>query len=162
MRAVLSMEKGRIMEKMFKVGDKIVHKVTADALIVYVRGKLKESLIEEYEETKEEAMNLAGIKADSLIENFDFERTKRSIIQYKTIEIEKRSKAESRDLSQEGKGIRERDGEADFHVISGYQISPTSCLAKLFGLRPRPPSNRFGSLNTGYAARSCSPKFLHG
>ena len=79
----------------YKVGDKIAHKVTADALIVYVRGKLKESLIEEYEQTKEEAMNLAGIKADSLIENFDFERNKRSIIQYKTLEIEKRSKAET-------------------------------------------------------------------
>jgi uncharacterized protein (UPF0332 family) len=79
----------------YKVGDKIVHKVTADALIVYVRGELKESLIEEYEQTKEEAMNLAGIKADSLIENFDFERSKRGTIQYKTIEIEKRSKAET-------------------------------------------------------------------
>ncbi len=79
----------------YKVGDKIVHKVTADALIVYVRGKLKESLIEEYEQTKEEAMNLAGIKADSLIENFDFERAKRGTIQYKTIEIEKHSKAET-------------------------------------------------------------------
>ena len=79
----------------YKVGDRIAHKVTADALIVYVRGKLKESLIEEYEQTKEEAMNLAGIKADSLIENFDFERSKRGTIQYKTIEIEKRSKAET-------------------------------------------------------------------
>ena len=79
----------------YKVGDKIVHKVTADALIVYVRGKLKESLIEEYEQTKEEAMSLAGIRADSLIESFDFERSKRSTIQYNTIEIEKRSKAET-------------------------------------------------------------------
>src|SRR3989344_4099680 len=31
----------------YKVGDKIVHKVTSDSLVVYVRGKLKESLIEE-------------------------------------------------------------------------------------------------------------------
>src|SRR3989339_2070019 len=75
----------------YKVGDKIVHRVTSDALIVYVRGKLKESLIEEYEQTKEEAMSLAGIRADSLIESFDFERSKRSTIQYNTIEIEKRS-----------------------------------------------------------------------
>jgi len=60
-----------------------------------VRGKLKDSLIEEYEETKEEALNLAGIKADALIESFEFERKKRSLIQYKTIEIEKRSKAET-------------------------------------------------------------------
>ncbi|MBU0628234.1 MAG: hypothetical protein KKC75_03525 [Nanoarchaeota archaeon] len=79
----------------YKIGDKIVHKVTSDALIVYVKGKLKESLIEEYEETKEEALNLAGLKADALIESFDFERSKRSLIQYKTIEIEKQSKAKT-------------------------------------------------------------------
>lgn len=79
----------------YKVGEKIVHKVTADAIIVYVRGKLKESLIEEYEETKAEALNLAGIKADALIESFDFERNKRSLIQYRTIEIEKQSKAKT-------------------------------------------------------------------
>jgi len=79
----------------YKVGDKIVHKVTSDAMIVYVRGKLKESLIEEYEQAKEEAMNLAGMKADSLIESFEFERNKRSLIQYKTIEIEKQAKAKT-------------------------------------------------------------------
>src|SRR3989344_115660 len=37
----------------YKIGEKIVHKVTSDALIVYVRGKLKDALIEEYEGTKE-------------------------------------------------------------------------------------------------------------
>jgi uncharacterized protein (UPF0332 family) len=79
----------------YKVGDKIVHKVTSDALIVYIRGKLKESMIEEYEQTKEEALNLAGMKADSLIESFEFERNKRSLIQYKTMEIEKQSKAKT-------------------------------------------------------------------
>lgn len=79
----------------FKTGDKIVHKVTSDAIITYVRGKLKESLIEEYEEIKEEALNLAGIKADSLIESYEYERNKRRIIQYETIEIEKHSKAKT-------------------------------------------------------------------
>ena len=72
----------------YKVGDKIVHKVASDALIVYARKKLRTSLIEEYEETKEEALNLAGIKADKIIESFDFERSKRGLIQYKTIEFE--------------------------------------------------------------------------
>lgn len=79
----------------YKVGEKIVHKVTSDALIVYVRKKLKESLLEEYEETKEEALALAGMKADSLVELFDFERNKRQLIQYRTIEIEKQSKAKT-------------------------------------------------------------------
>jgi len=79
----------------YKIGDKIVHKVTADAMIVFVMGKLKESLLEEYEETREEALNLAGMKADSLIESFEYERRKRSLIQYRTIETEKHSKAET-------------------------------------------------------------------
>ena len=77
----------------YKIGEKIAHKITSDAMIVYVRGKLKESLLEEYEETKEEALNIAGIRADALIESFEFERKKRSLIQYNTIEIEKQSKA---------------------------------------------------------------------
>ncbi|MBS3123183.1 hypothetical protein J4437_00970 [Candidatus Woesearchaeota archaeon] len=33
------------------------------------------------------------MKADALVESFDFERNKRSIIQYRTIEMEKHSKA---------------------------------------------------------------------
>ncbi len=79
----------------YKVGEKISHKITSDALIVYARKKLKESLIEEYEKTKQEALKLAGVKADELIESFDFERNKRNLIQYKTIEIEKQSKAKT-------------------------------------------------------------------
>jgi uncharacterized protein (UPF0332 family) len=79
----------------YKVGDKISHKVVADALITYVRKKLKDSLIEEYEDAKDEALNLAGIKADSIVESFDFEREKRGRLQYKTLEVEKRSKAKT-------------------------------------------------------------------
>jgi hypothetical protein len=79
----------------YKVADRIVHKVTSDALVVYVRRKLRESLIEGYEQTREEALSLAGMKADSLIESFELERGKRGLIQYRTIEVEKRSKAET-------------------------------------------------------------------
>src|SRR3989338_11093826 len=79
----------------FKVGEKIVHKVTSDALIVYVRNKLKGFLLEEYEEIKEEALRLAGMKADTLIESFEFEKNKRSFIQYRTIEVQKQSKAKT-------------------------------------------------------------------
>jgi len=77
----------------YKVGDKIVHKVTSDSLITYARGKLKDALIEEYEETQEEALSLAGIKADNLIESFDYERNKRSAIQYQTNDADKKAKA---------------------------------------------------------------------
>ncbi len=75
----------------YKVGDKIPHKVTADALIVFVRNKLKKRLLEEYEEAQNEA--LPGIKADTLIDEFDKERTKRGILQYETTAVEKHSKA---------------------------------------------------------------------
>jgi len=79
----------------YKVGEKIAHKITADALIVYARGKLKENLIEEYEDSKDEALNLAGIKADLLVESFDKEKTKRGRIQYMTDDIDKQAKAKT-------------------------------------------------------------------
>lgn len=75
----------------YKVGDKIPHKVTSDSLIVFVRNKLKKRLIEEYEDAQNEA--LAGIKADTLIDEFDKERVKRGILQYETTAIEKHAKA---------------------------------------------------------------------
>ena len=62
----------------YRVGEKIAHKVTADCLITLVRNKLKASLLEQYEEMQQEA--LAGIKADEIIQSFDYERKKRSIL----------------------------------------------------------------------------------
>jgi len=79
----------------YKVGDKIPHKVTSDALIVYVRNKLKDNLIEDFEEMKEEALMIAKNKAEGLLEDFDSERKKRGFIQYQTQEVEKFSKAET-------------------------------------------------------------------
>lgn len=79
----------------YKVGDKISHQITSDALIVYVKDKLKQSLLEDYEEIKEEALLLAKNKAEGIIENFDRERDKRGFIQYKTTEPTKVSKAET-------------------------------------------------------------------
>lgn len=75
----------------YKVGEKIAHKITADALIVFVRNKLRKSLLEEYEKAQEEA--LAGMKADALLENFDMERRKRSEVQYEMREAELHGKA---------------------------------------------------------------------
>ena len=77
----------------YKVGDKISHKVTADALIVFARDKLKKELIEEYENVKEDALELTSSKADSLLESLDFEREKRSKFQYQMDEKVKKSKA---------------------------------------------------------------------
>lgn len=77
----------------YKVGEKVSHKVTADALIIFVRHKLKKELLEEYEEAKEEALELIGRKTDEIIESFDQELAKRSAFQYETTEEIKRAKA---------------------------------------------------------------------
>lgn len=77
----------------YKVGEKIPHKVTADCLIALVKDKLAESLIEQYEEMQQEA--LAGIKADEIVQSFDYERKKRGIFQYRTNESAKEDKAKA-------------------------------------------------------------------
>ena len=79
----------------YKIGSKVSHKVTADALIVFVRTKLKKSLIEEYEEAKEEALDITGRKTDEIIESFGKEMEKRSVFQYETTEEIKRDKAKT-------------------------------------------------------------------
>lgn len=76
----------------YKVGDRISHKVTSDALIVYVRDKLAKNLLEDFETAKKEAMNLNNL-TDDIIESFDFERKKRSAFQYDMNTVVKRTKA---------------------------------------------------------------------
>jgi uncharacterized protein (UPF0332 family) len=77
----------------YKVGEKISHKVTADALIVFIRNKLQKTLLEQYEEAQQEA--LGRIKADNLIVTFDQERKKRSEVQYEMKEFELHGKAKT-------------------------------------------------------------------
>ena len=77
----------------YKIGHKISHKITGDALIVFVRSKLKERLLEEYEEAKGEAFELANIKTNEIIESFDYERDKRSRFQYEMTDTIKKGKA---------------------------------------------------------------------
>lgn len=77
----------------YKVGEKLAHKVTADALITWARTKLKTSLLEDYEAAQEEALELADTKANMIVESFDQERKKRSFFQYETTEEIKAGKA---------------------------------------------------------------------
>ncbi len=77
----------------YKIGDQSPHKITADSLIVFVRNKLKKRLLEEYEEAQTDA--LPQIKADTLIDEFDKERSKRGAIQYETTPTEKQAKAKT-------------------------------------------------------------------
>jgi uncharacterized protein (UPF0332 family) len=80
-----------LYKKGYKVGSKIAHKVTADALIVLIRDKLKNNLIEEYDIAVSESLLLT----DNLISSFDYERIKRSLFQYETTEEIKYSKAKT-------------------------------------------------------------------
>ena len=79
----------------YKIGHKISHKITADALILFVRNKLRNVLIDEFEEAQEEAMELAQLKTDELIGDFDLERRKRSKFQYEMTEEIKITKAKT-------------------------------------------------------------------
>lgn len=82
-----------LLELSYKVGEKISHKVTADSLIVFVRNKLKKELLEDYEESKEDALELISSKVDTLIQSFNFELQKRSKFQYQMDEEVKKGKA---------------------------------------------------------------------
>ena len=75
----------------YKVGQKVAHKVTSDALIVFVRNKLKSKLIEEYEIASQEALLIS----DNLLQNYDYEREKRSVFQYESTEDIKIAKAKT-------------------------------------------------------------------
>ena len=78
----------------YKVGSAVSHKVTGDALIVFVRDKLKKSILEDFEDAKAEAMDLANL-TDDIIGSFDFERKKRSTFQYNMTAPVKKSKAQT-------------------------------------------------------------------
>ena len=77
------------VKKGYKIGHKIAHKVTADMLVVYLKDILVEQLIEEYDILAHEALSIS----ENLIDNFDFERVKRSRIQYETTQSIKETKA---------------------------------------------------------------------
>ena len=91
--AMYYISKAVLYEIGYKIGEEISHKVTADALIVYVTDKLKKSLMEEYEEAKEEALELSGNKASELLDDYDREKNKRSRFQYSLTETALKGKA---------------------------------------------------------------------
>jgi len=79
----------------YKTQDKIAHKVTSDALIVLVLDKLKKERIEDYEAIQKDALEIAGAKAESVIELYSLELDKRSRFQYNMLEEIKESKAQT-------------------------------------------------------------------
>jgi len=79
----------------YKVSNKIVHKVTNEALIVLVMPKLSKKLMEEYEETKTEALEIASVKAEEIVNSYGHELEKRSKFQYDMLEEMKAAKAKT-------------------------------------------------------------------
>lgn len=65
----------------FKVGGKMSHRITADALIVLVRDKLKDNLLREFDKAKDEYTELDNL-TDKIIELYDLEHKKRLNSQY--------------------------------------------------------------------------------
>lgn len=78
----------------YKVGDHNPHKITSDALIIFVRNKLKRKLIEDYDEAKSEAFQLNKL-SDEIIESLELERRKRSNFQYNMTDERLKSKAQT-------------------------------------------------------------------
>lgn len=77
----------------YKTGEEIVHKVTSDALIVFVLDKLKKEILEDYESIMKDALEIASVKAQEIIRSYDYEREKRSRFQYNMDEEIKEQKA---------------------------------------------------------------------
>lgn len=82
-----------LLSRGYKVGDKIAHKITSDAIITLLRDPLSKELIEDYEDIREQALNT--MQADELIQTFEYERKKRGFIQYTTSQKAKETKAQT-------------------------------------------------------------------
>ncbi len=77
----------------YKTGSKIVHKVTSDALIVLVMDKIRKGLLEEYEDAKEDALEIASVKSEEIMGYYSMEMEKRSRFQYNMTETIQEQKA---------------------------------------------------------------------
>ncbi len=82
-----------LLELGYKTGEKAVHKVTNDALIVLVMDRKKKGLLEEYEDAKVDALEIASIKSDEIIAFYGLELNKRSKFQYNMTESIQEQKA---------------------------------------------------------------------
>ena len=79
----------------YKTQDKIAHKVTNESLIVLVLDKLKKEFLEDYETIQKDALEIAGAKAESVVESYALGLDKRSRFQYNMLEQTKESKAQT-------------------------------------------------------------------
>ncbi len=80
-----------LYKKGYKTGHEIVHQVVNESLIVLARHDIEKHFLEEYEEEKEKAL----YASENLLNNYEFEKTKRSQFQYETTGEIKESKAKT-------------------------------------------------------------------
>lgn len=82
-----------LLELGYKTGDKIVHKVTYDALIVLVLEKIKAELLEEYGQVQGDALEIASLRSQEIVAFYGLELDKRGRFQYDMSETVKEQKA---------------------------------------------------------------------
>ncbi len=75
----------------YKPGEEIVHQVVNESLIAQGRHKIKNHILENYDEEKEKAL----IIVDNYLDNYEREKAKRASFQYQTTEEIKGSKAQT-------------------------------------------------------------------
>ena len=78
-----------LYKKGYKTSHEIVHQVVNESLIVLARHDIEKHFLEEYEEEKDKAL----YASENLLNNYEFEKTKRSQFQYETTGEIKESKA---------------------------------------------------------------------
>jgi len=75
----------------YKPGDEIVHQVVNESLIVQGRHKIKNYILENYSQEKDNAL----ILVDNYLDSYEKEKSKRSRFQYQTTEEIKETKAKT-------------------------------------------------------------------
>lgn len=80
-----------IYTKGYRTKGRIVHKVVNDSLIVLAKHALEKKLINYYQEEREKALEIS----QTLLDNFGYERTKRSQFQYEMTSKLKKAKAKT-------------------------------------------------------------------
>ena len=80
-----------IYKKGYKAGHEIVHQIINEALIVLARKDMENHFLEEYEEEKQKALS----SCSSLLDEYEFEKSKRAQFQYETTGEIKESKAKT-------------------------------------------------------------------
>ncbi len=82
-----------INERGWYCGERNVHKITSDLIIVLLKDLIKQTIVEEYESMMDNA--LANMKSDEIVISYDNERRKRGQFQYDMTTDIKHSKAKT-------------------------------------------------------------------